>query len=100
MAGGTIFSLAPKTDSSRKFQSFGRNLLCHYAMLQRQRHGEVLLDKAFSLIEGHPSCFFNFLWTLLEGFEDFDFAFFAEDVYGDACGITVDDYVAVGAGDA
>ena len=36
----------------------------------------------------------------LEGFEDFDFAFFAEDVYGDACGIAVDDYVAVGAGDA
>jgi hypothetical protein len=36
----------------------------------------------------------------LEGFEDFDFAFFAEDVDRDACGIAVDDYVAVGAGDA
>ncbi|MDQ1405448.1 MAG: hypothetical protein QOG55_1077 [Acidobacteriaceae bacterium] len=48
---------------------------------------------------GHPSRYFNFLWTLLKGFEDFDFAFFAEDVHGDACGIAVDDYVAVGAGD-
>jgi hypothetical protein len=36
----------------------------------------------------------------LKGFEDFDVAFFAEDVYGDACGVAVDDYVAVRAGDA
>jgi hypothetical protein len=53
-----------------------------------------------NLTVGHPSRYFNFLWTLLQGFEDFDFAFFAEDVYGDACGVAVDDYVAVGAGDA
>ena len=36
----------------------------------------------------------------LKGFEDFDVAFFAEDVYRDACGVAMDDYVAVGAGDA
>ena len=59
---------------------------------------------------GHPPRRFNFnlhyLWahvglhSTLKGFEDFDFAFFAEDVYGDACGVAVDDYVAVCAGDS
>src|ERR1700730_5056053 len=38
--------------------------------------------------------------TELKQFEDFDVAFFAQDVYGDAGGVAVDDYVAFGAGDA
>jgi hypothetical protein len=60
MAGGTIFSFTPRTDSSREFWSFGPQPLWHYAMLQQQRKGKVLLDNAFSLIEGHPSCFLSF----------------------------------------
>ena len=47
---------------------------------------------------GHPSRLFNF--STLEGFEDFDVAFFAEDIYGDAGGVAVDDYVTLGARDA
>jgi hypothetical protein len=50
---------------------------------------------------GHPAKRYeNDLTVTLKGFEDFDVACFAEDVDGDACGIAVDDYVAVGAGDA
>jgi hypothetical protein len=36
----------------------------------------------------------------LKQFEDFDLAGFAEDVDRDAGGVAVDDYVAIGAGDA
>ena len=36
----------------------------------------------------------------LEGFDDFDFAGFAEDVNVDAASVAVDDYVAFGVGDA
>jgi hypothetical protein len=39
------------------------------------------------------------LHTELKKFEDFDVAFFAEDVYGDAGRVAVDDYVAFGTGD-
>jgi transposase len=44
---------------SKQGNSFLRMLLVEAAqgaVRSQQRHGEVLLDNAFSLIEGHPSC--------------------------------------------
>jgi hypothetical protein len=47
-------SFTPKSDSPREFQSFGPQPLWQLRGAHKKRLGELLLDNAFSLIEGHP----------------------------------------------
>jgi hypothetical protein len=47
MAGETIFSFTPKTDSSREFWSFGPQPTPAPRDASQQRNGKVLLDNAF-----------------------------------------------------